>query len=216
MASTYTPLQLVHAHLPANPPNPKSIPVWNATTKTKPSSPNEPLHPEHASSAAFDPLHRICARVIDNGYQLELRALNLHQSQALDPVRIAFAQPLLPISDSSLASTGNVFCIFVATANTFYRISIPVDHKGTVQLRKTPQDGWCEAFAPDEDVTPWLALDNQLVVMTGADGSLIRADQERAHRESLHVLTDDRLVTSTASSGCVPVTITVIHCGSDG
>jgi nuclear pore complex protein Nup160 len=170
MTGEYLPLELVHAHLPAAPAPPNSIRLIPISDIPKPPSKDTPLHREHASSAAFDPVHNVQARIIHNGYILELRQIDLHRSQSDEPLRIAFHRPLLDLPANCFASTSTHLCLYVATERSLHRLRFPA----RPHVKFVTEQAWVESYESSEDaITPWLAVDEDLVVMTGADGSLV-------------------------------------------
>lgn len=175
MAGDYLPLELVHAHLPANPPPPNSIRTVNATDNSRPRSTDSPLHREHASSAALHPTLNVQARVIDNGHVLELRQLDLHRSQAGEPLRVAFDQPLLDLGQYCMSTDVNGISIFVSTAFTIYRLRFSVRKQKV--LFETGA-GWLDSWTPEEEgfVRPLAALHDGAVATTRPDGSLVRIE----------------------------------------
>ena len=90
-----------------------SRPDYSPPTSTVYSS---PLHPEHAVSAIYDPTTSTCARVLHNGYVLELRHLAYSvragdKGKGRDPdahgapiIRIFFPDPLRALTDTCIIS----------------------------------------------------------------------------------------------------------------
>lgn len=78
MSRSYIPHNLIHAHLPCPPTIPNSIPELHIPSdySSSPSSSSDAHFYEHALSFSYSPSLNVLARVINNGYTLELRAFD--------------------------------------------------------------------------------------------------------------------------------------------
>lgn len=200
MPSSYLPHRLVHAHLPAPPLIPNAIPELRITTERPyPETSDvydEPLHRDHAVSVAFDPTTGILARVIHNGYCLELRNLNTvidphHQRPSIgsETLRVFFPDPLRPLAERCIVfsrRTGLLFVLAVTQANCLYRLSFPLGSYTArlgdrfVFTTKGNED-WCEEWGvPDDTVVScagvgaWMVVNESSVVLGGGDGGIVR------------------------------------------
>lgn len=199
MASTYLPLQLVHAHLPAPPSIPLAIPELRIPTDRpfpeSTQSYSEPLHPDHAVSAVHHHSTGTLARVIRNGYVLELRTLNplvakdrRRDGSGSETVRIFFPDRLLPLTDGCLVLShreNKLFILVVTESTVVYRLNFPLGGFRTGKADRlsysTKSEDWCEEYeVPDEvvgacgEVGSWIVLDDATVVLGGDDGGIVR------------------------------------------
>jgi len=201
MPSTYLPSRLIHAHLPSPPAIPYSIPELRATSSRDFSDvidEFQALHPDHALSVIHDIATNILARVLNNGYVLELRTLSLShagsgksRSRGTDTIRIFFPDPLRSLSDRCIVNSkrdGKVYILVVTEANVLYRLSFSTGgarfgRYGGSMMSFTVKSGdeWCEEWeVPDEiiagcgGVGSWTVVNENLVVLGGGDGGIVR------------------------------------------
>ncbi|WVQ96857.1 hypothetical protein IAU59_003964 [Kwoniella sp. CBS 9459] len=200
MTTTYIPYHLVHAHLPAPPSIPSSIPELRiASDETVPLTDEdycEPLHPDHAVSAIHDQSTNILARSIYNGHVLELRTFNPVVSRvrprALDgseTLRIFFPEQLRPLTSGTIVVSRRdkrLFILVVSQANIVYRLNFPLGtfRPGTEDrfvFTTKGNEEWYEEWEVPEDVIAscggvgaWTALDENTVILGGGDGGIVK------------------------------------------
>ncbi len=194
---TFIPYRLVHAHLPAPPSLPNSIPELRVPSDQPHPSISQlaslPLHPEHAQSVVRDPTTGILARLIQNGHCLELSNLSListstSREDGSDKVRIYFPHELRPLVSGSIVPSREderLYVVAVSTTNILYRINFPLGppSKGDrfIFSLKSNEEDWCEEWVIPEDVLSAcggigsLAVTNGNTVVLGCDdGGIIR------------------------------------------
>ncbi|OCF41500.1 hypothetical protein I317_04703 [Kwoniella heveanensis CBS 569] len=200
MTTSYIPYHLVHAHLPAPPSVPNSIPELRISAdETVPLTDEdycEPLHPDHAVSAIHDQSTNILARSIYNGHVLELRphnpVISKIRPRALDGseiVRIFFPEQLRPLTSGSVVVSRRdkrLFVLVVSQANIVYRLNFPLgtfrpDTEDRFVFTTKGHDEWYEEWEVPEDVIAacggvgaWTALDENTVILGGGDGGIVK------------------------------------------
>jgi nuclear pore complex protein Nup160 len=112
MTRTYIPHTLVHAHLPAPPTIPDSIPELHVSSEYQDPAPTtDDIFPEHALSFSYNPALNVLARVINNGYTLELRSFSTvydpssasdRNDAGSDIVRVFFPRPIKALPENSV------------------------------------------------------------------------------------------------------------------
>ncbi|WVF69357.1 hypothetical protein IAT40_004133 [Kwoniella sp. CBS 6097] len=200
MTTTYIPYHLVHAHLPAPPSIPNSIPELRITTdETVPLTDEdycEPLHPDHAVSVIHDQSTNILARSIYNGHVLELSphnpVISKVRPRGLDgseTIRIFFPEQLRPLTTGSIIVSRRdkrLFVLVISRANIVYRLSFPLGtfRPGTEDrfvFTTKGNEEWYEEYEVPEDVIAacggvgaWTALNEDTVILGGGDGGIVK------------------------------------------
>lgn len=202
MASSFLPLQLIHAHLPAPPSIPHAIPEIRASKDLEyPKDSSiyaEPLHPDHAVSSIREPSSGILARSIRNGYALELRTLNTlvaknrsRDTEGSEIIRVVFPNRLLPLTEGCISisrSENKLFIIVVTESTVVYRLNFPLGSfmagRADRFVFSTDNKDWCEEFIVPKVVTDvlagvgtWIALNEDTVVLGCGDGGIARLDR---------------------------------------
>lgn len=206
MSSVYLPLELIHAHLPPPLAPPNAIPELRVSTErpfpSSSSSTSEPLHSEHAVSAVHDPVTGILARSIHNGYVLELRTI----ASSIDPqrefskgsqiVRIFFPDRLLRLAPGCIVHAkrdGKLVILVMTEEHIVYRLTFPLGSfeqgKGDRIAFSVAGDDWCEEYNVDSEVLAaaggigaWTVLDENTLILGGADGGIIRLTRSQSYR----------------------------------
>ncbi|WWD18377.1 hypothetical protein CI109_102827 [Kwoniella shandongensis] len=200
MPSTFVPHHLVHAHLPAPPSIPNSIPELRLPTEREypPTDEDyaEPLHPDHAVSVYYDPSTNILARGIHNFYVLELRSfsptISASRPRGIDgseTIRIFFPEPLRPLASGSIVVSRRdkrLFILVLSETNIVYRLNFALGTFRTgsgdrfVFTTKGNED-WSEEYEVPDDVIAacggvgaWTVLDEDTVVLGGGDGGIVK------------------------------------------
>ena len=187
---TFTPHHLVHAHLPAPPSIPNSIPELRVPTD-RPfpedlSLTSDPNHPDHAVTFSHHP--NILVRVIHNGYTLELRALEFvinldpKSSTGSEIVRIAFPDPIRPLGDDCIIVSHNRIYVFaLSESNVLYRLQFPGNVERARRFAFTTSGDWCEDLEMTDEIlnacggiSAWTVVDEETVVLGGYDGGTVR------------------------------------------
>lgn len=196
--ATYIPHYLVHAHLPAPPSIPASIPELRVPANEPIPIPDEayeePLHPDHAVSLVHDTANNILARNIFNGYVLELRPFGptiAKQRQNIETgseiVRIFFPEPLRALSPGAIRFSNEedrLFIIVISQANVVYRLNFPLGtfRQGTDDrfIFMTQGEEWLEDWEVPEHligacggVGATTVLNGDTVVLGGGDGGIV-------------------------------------------
>ncbi|OXB37292.1 hypothetical protein LQV05_003644 [Cryptococcus neoformans] len=196
--ATYIPHHLVHAHLPAPPSIPASIPELRVPANEPIPIPDEayeePLHPDHAVSLVHDTANNILARNIFNGYVLELRPFGptiAKQRQNIETgseiVRIFFPEPLRALSPGAIRFSNEedrLFIIVISQANVVYRLNFPLGtfRQGTDDrfIFMTQGEEWLEDWEVPEHligacggVGATTVLNGDTVVLGGGDGGIV-------------------------------------------
>jgi nuclear pore complex protein Nup160 len=199
--ATYISYHLVHAHLPAPPSIPNAIPELHVPTQqtfpTDLSLLSTPNHPEQAISFAHNSDANVLARLIHNGYTLELRGCSLEIQKAFpandtgsDIIRVTFPQALRPLAEDSMVVSrrGQLYVFALGQDNTLYRLSFPLDQgslqRGGRTIFTVDQDEtWFEEWSLPEEVvagcwgiSTWTVVDEGTVVLGGMDGGIIRVN----------------------------------------
>jgi nuclear pore complex protein Nup160 len=146
MSRTYIPYTLVHAHLPAPPTIPNSIPELHVSSDYQAPEPTtDDIFPEHAISFGYSPTLNVLARVINNGYTLELRSFSTvydptsasdGSEDGSDIIRVFFPRPIKALPEESIiVSTVDrrVYVLVYTEGNTadaelgtLYRLNFPL------------------------------------------------------------------------------------------
>lgn len=196
--ATYVPHHLVHAHLPAPPSIPASIPELHVPVNESIPIPDEayeePLHPDHAISVVHDTAKNILARNICNGYVLELRPfgptiakLRPNIETGSEVIRIFFPEPLRPLSPGLIQISDEedrLFIIVISQANVVYRLNFPLGtfRKGTDDrfIFTTQGEEWLEDWEVPEHlisacggVGATTVLNGETVILGGGDGGIV-------------------------------------------
>lgn len=196
--ATYVPHHLVHAHLPAPPSIPASIPELHVPVNESIPIPaeayEEPLHPDHAVSVVHDTANNILARNIFNGYVLELRPfgptvakLRQNVDTGSEVIRIFFPEPLRPLSPGFIQISNEedrLFIIVISQANVIYRLNFPLGtfRRGTDDrfIFTTQGEEWLEDWEVPEHligacrgVGATTVFNRETVVLGGGDGGIV-------------------------------------------
>jgi nuclear pore complex protein Nup160 len=179
MSRSYIPHALIHAHLPCPPTIPNSIPELHIPSEL--GSPSVfsggALFSEHASSFSYSPSLNVLARVINNGYTLELRAFDttirkdeVQQGQDDDGsriIRVMFPQQITSLPEDCIIVSPLDRRVYVlvytevieedTSRNVFYRLNFPL---GSTKLGQGSRfsfttrgnDDWVEEFQVPHDV----------------------------------------------------------------
>ena len=205
MTPSYLPYQLIQAHLPAPPLPPLSIPQIRVHSRHHfPVSEElaEPLHPDHGLSSSYNPDLNVIARVIQNGYGLELRPFDLYAQRphpslkdvttpGSDTLRILFPHSLRPLSDGTIILSQldrKVYILVVSQADIVYCLSFPLDgyrpQRGARFQFVVRSEDWVEEYEIPEDVGagvagagPVAVVDAETVVLGGVDGGLVKCSR---------------------------------------
>ncbi|WVQ80541.1 hypothetical protein IAT38_002646 [Cryptococcus sp. DSM 104549] len=197
---TYLPQHFIHAHLPAPPPLPESIPELRvADSDTIPiplEAYNSPQDVEHAVSVVHDAATNILARSIANGYVLELRpfspTIGKSRPRTLDGseiIRVFFPAKLRTLAEGSIVVSHRDQLLYVyalTETNQVYRLNFPLGNfrpgTGDRFVFTTRGGGdWSEQFEPAQEdivacggVGAWTVLDEDTVVLGGGDGGIVK------------------------------------------
>ncbi|RSH88570.1 uncharacterized protein EHS24_001115 [Apiotrichum porosum] len=195
--SLYSPHSLVHAHLPALPTVPGPVAEVSVPSERPFADSTEiysaPLHPDHAVSAAFDPRTATLARVVHNGYALELRSLSpvvTRDRTIEDPsiIRILFPDALRPLADGCIVPSvrlGQLVIVVLTETNVIYRLSFNIQSftdRGDRVVFTTKDGEWVEEWEIDPDVLSsvgdigsWAVTNEDTVILGCADGGIVKA-----------------------------------------
>lgn len=177
MSRTYIPHTLIHAHLPAPPTIPNSIPELHVSSDYQTPPPTtDDIFPEHALSFSYSPALNVLARVINNGYTLELRSFSTvydpssaheRDEDGSDIIRVFFPRPIKAMPEGSIVvSTADrrVYVLVYTDGNTadadlgtLYRLNFPL---GGAKLGKGRRfnfttrgnDDWVEDIDVPEEI----------------------------------------------------------------
>lgn len=179
MSRSYIPQTLVHAHLPCPPTIPNSIPELHIPSDYDSSSGSfDDAHfLEHALAFSYSPSLNVLARVINNGYTLELRAfdptIRSDQSQSGKEedgsriIRVIFPQQIKSLPEDCIIVSPLDRRVYVlvyteeitedASRNMLYRLNFPI---GSTKLGKGSRfsfttrgnDDWMEEFQVPHDM----------------------------------------------------------------
>jgi len=173
MSRSYIPHSLIHAHLPCPPTIPNSIPELRIPSDFGSySESSDNVHfSEHALSFSYSPSLNVLARVINNGYTLELRAFDTtikpeHAQQGEDDdgsriVRVIFPQQIKSLPEDCIIVSPLDRRVYVlvytelieeeGSRNVLYRLNFPL---GSSKLGRGSRfsfttrgnDDWVEEF----------------------------------------------------------------------
>ena len=211
MLGRYAPQLAVHSHLPAPPTTPHAIPVWEApidrSFPTSSSAYDSPLHPDHALYTAGEASTGVQARVIQNGYTLELRSYQLSTSSASSSsqlptaVRITFPEPLAPLSSTCITTAFNnagqsyLYVVLLASSGWLYRLRFARSAKyalegGPVQTF-VQGDEWFEHVELPSDkihaaagITTHAVVTEDLFLVGCGDGGVLKVEKKDGFRNS--------------------------------
>lgn len=211
MLGRYAPQLAVHSHLPAPPSAPHAIPVWEAPIDrpfpTSSSDYDSPLHPDHALYTAGHSSTGIQARVIQNGYTIELRSYQLSSSSASsstqDPttVRITFPETLAPLSSTSITTAFSasgrsyLYVILLSSSGWLYRLRFARSAKyalegGPIQTF-VQDDDWFEHVELPSDkihaaagIATHAVVTEDLILVGCGDGGVLKVEKRDASRDS--------------------------------
>lgn len=215
MPTSYIPYRLVHAHLSASrrateghtalqAPTARSFPPDDALY--------EPLHPEHAVSTVREPNTAIFARVVHNGYTLELSnlALSVDRSQAsssaVKPLTITFPDRLRTLDEGFIIpyqQDGRVYILLLSESDVVYRLKLYlVNVGGRYGLSVKGLEDWYEEWSvPEETLTAcggvgaWTVIDEDTLVLGAGDGGIVRLTRSgkwgRSESKAPYMLVDE-------------------------
>jgi len=191
---SYVSYQLVYAHNPSQSSLSTSTPELRIPTEREHPSSSQlsslTLHPEHASAVYREPTRGVTARLIQNGYCLELSTFSLKAAQTSqdgsDRIRIFFPDSLHSIEGCVVPSKrdGRLYILVVSTSNVLYRLNFPLTSTAVSEnlyFKLDSKDEWCEEWSIPEDVLgacggiSCLTVTNEDNVVLGCDdGGIIR------------------------------------------
>jgi len=178
MSRSYIPHNLIHAHLPCPPTIPNSIPELHIPSdySSSPSSSSDAHFYEHALSFSYSPSLNVLARVINNGYTLELRAFDTaiqsdcnQQGKGEDGsriIRVFFPQQIKSLPEDCIIVSPLDRRVYVlvyteeieeeSSRNVLYRLNFPL---GSAKLGQGSRfsfttrgnDDWVEEFQVPHD-----------------------------------------------------------------
>ena len=208
--SQYLSQSLVHAHLPCPPSIPDAIPELRVDPNSDTLSMERSTLPHairHAISFSYEPEVNVLARLIHNGYVLELRALDtvrregsFNDTQQIHTLRIIFPSRLVSLAEDSIVLSLAEQMIYVfaySQANVLYRMKFPLIRStgpGTrMSFSINGGSHWVENFHVPEEliaaaggVSAWSAMDEDTAILGGQDGGIIRVarTEEDGYRKS--------------------------------
>lgn len=194
MATSYIPYRLVHAHRSRSRTaavNERSLD--SPTTREFPadSELDGPLHPEHAVSTIRESRTGLLARVINNGYTLEIShlALSTERDQASTssstPLIINFADRLRTLVEGCIIpyhDQGRVYIPLLTQNDVVYRLKLNLTMIGEKPVLSTKGlDDWFEEWEVPEDtltacagIGAWAVIDEDTLILGSGDGGIVR------------------------------------------
>lgn len=194
MPTSYIPYRLVHAHRSAPKSGARDDRSIDApTTRPFPSDSelDGPLHPEHAVSTIREPTTGVLARVVNNGYTLEVSHLSLSterdqpSTSSSAPLSINFSDRIRTLSDGCIVpytDDGRVYILLLTQTDIVYRLKLNL---ATVAGRSVVStkglDDWYEEWEVPEDtltacagIGAWTVIDEDTLILGGGDGGIVR------------------------------------------
>jgi nuclear pore complex protein Nup160 len=191
MPTSYLPQRLIHAHLPSSSTtrDEAQIPVITEREFPTTDETEEPLSPDHATSTILEHTTGILARVTHNGYLLNLSNFALtspsHSSLSRSTIKIAFPDRLRPLREGCIIpypEDGRVYILVVTESDVVYRLKLSMSMgEDGVKMTNKGMDDWCEEWEVPEEtlvacggVGAWRVIDEDTIVLGGADGGIVR------------------------------------------
>ena len=194
MPTSYIPYRLVHAHRFAAPSaavDDRSLEAPTAIPFPPNSELDGPLYPEHAVSTIRESTTGLLARVVNNGYTLELGhiALSAERDQAstssTTPLSINLAERLRTLSEGCIvpyADDGRVYILLLTHTDTVYRLKLNLSAPGgALVVSAKGLDDWYEEWKVPEDtlaacggVGAWTVIDEDTLILGSGDGGIVR------------------------------------------
>jgi nuclear pore complex protein Nup160 len=194
MPTSYIPYRLVHAHRSASrstAADDRSLDAPTDRSLPQDSELDGPLHPQHAVSTTREPTTGLLARVVNNGYTLELSnlALSTERNQASSSssthLNINFSDRLRTLSDGCIVpytEDGRVYILLLTQTDVLYRLKLSLTTINGRSIVSTKSlDDWYEEWEVPEDtltacggIGAWTVIDEDTLILGGGDGGIVR------------------------------------------